>query len=180
MTDLPDSRQLIEIEETKFRAAVAESTQQKIGGAINFILNRILETKRAIGDGPYNAVTPPFLGVDGFMNFRNASTAIDAWFCVEDQTGLTSGFTEWDVEMQTVSGGAWTTILSTRPQIQWNAPSNTRIHVGSAIALTQAPVFSVTSIPAGAALRANLTAVPAGTLNPDTAGFTVEINTRPA
>lgn len=179
MADLPDERALIQVQETQFKFAVSESLFQKVGSMMNFLANRFVETKSLQGDGPYNAVTPPFYGVDGFKFYKYDAEIVDVWLSVEDQTGLTGGFTEIDVEYQATPGGGWASIFGTRPRIQYNAINDAYVHVGSVLANTTAPVLSVTSIPAGSALRANITAVPTGTLNPSTCGFTVQIDTRP-
>ena len=47
MTDLISSRQKIQVEETKYKATVSETTQQKIGGSINHILDNSVN---GIGD----------------------------------------------------------------------------------------------------------------------------------
>lgn len=71
MTAIPNSNNLIQIEATRFRSAVSESTAQAMGGAINFSLNtlpgkadlaNLNNTAAAAGvsqSGPFPYSSPP-------------------------------------------------------------------------------------------------------------------------
>lgn len=43
MADIPASRNIIQIEETKYKASVSEATMQRIGASINFIVDKIYD-----------------------------------------------------------------------------------------------------------------------------------------
>ena len=43
MTDIVPSRNIIQVEETKYKASVSEATMQRIGASINFIINKIYD-----------------------------------------------------------------------------------------------------------------------------------------
>ncbi len=124
MADLLPQRLNIQIEESRFRYAVAESVIQKIGAAINLINKRQFQQKEFFLNGPYGqvAVTPQN-GLDGLYVFPFAAEIINvAMFNLDAGS---AGTTELDVKRATSSGGAFTSIFTTTPKITSAAGANT-------------------------------------------------------
>src|SRR5260221_592860 len=97
MTDLPDLIQKIEVEESRFRSSVSESTIQKIGSSINFILDHFSIFPGMIFDfaGLESAVPSAFLVCDG----RNVSrtTYANLFAAIGTQWGIGDGSTSFNV-----------------------------------------------------------------------------------
>lgn len=157
------ARTLITYEEVQFRAAVAESTWQKIGGLQNFLAEKEYQEKPFYINGPYNIVATPQTFIDGMTFFQFDATILDAWMFVE--LNGSGGTTEIDIKYATTPGGSFSSIFSTTPKITSAAGGGVWIHVGSSVSGTTAPVLSTTSMDAGWALRCDLLQAQTGTVS---------------
>ena len=144
MSSLPSVKQgLIQVEETQFKAAVSEYTQQRLGKNINFLLSTIcLERQFTM-----NRSVKAFLNstaVDGVFVFPYAASITDIIAYAKSMG--TSGFHEFDIKISTAwngsSFGAWTSILTTTPKINYNAPTMTTVRIGDSITNCTAAVMS--------------------------------------
>lgn len=160
MTEITPSRNIIQIEETRFRAAVSEATAQRLGGSMNLILEREYQEKTFYVNGKYGTLTIPFTGIDGLELFLFDSTIINAFFFIK--TAGTSGSTTLDIQYATTPGGSFTSIFSTKPSISYLAGDYAWCYVGSAFPNTTAPVLSTDEMDAGWVIRCNIDAVQGG------------------
>jgi hypothetical protein len=153
MTDLADIKNIITVEETRFRAAVSESTFQRVGQTLNFINHRNHQEKAWFLNGDYGPYAPQTY-VDGMTFFEFDATIIDVFMFV----GLagSGGTTELDIKVASTPGGSFASIFSTTPKIQAAAGSGIWIHVGSSVPNTTAPVLSTTTVNANWGLRLDL------------------------
>lgn len=173
MADVTPLRQNIALPEAQFRAAVSESTIQKIGGSINFINEYQQEHKSWWVNGAYGTLSIPFSAIDGLYILDRRLEVVAASMFIR-QAG-TSGSTTLDVKYATAPGGAWTSIFSTLPSIQYLAGNFAWCYTGSSFTYTTAPVVSVTTLEAGWALRLDITAAQGG----DARGTGLNLNFRP-
>lgn len=159
MAILPDDQQNIYSEETKFRAAVSEATMQKVGSAINFINNKYLLQKMFYLNGRYEKANGlPFLGVDGMDGYPYNIEVVDVMFF--NNTALTSGTLELNIQYATSSGGAFTSIFTTTPKLTSAASNFAYVYASSPSTPTgmTKPVLTGTTvaIPARSAIRCSL------------------------
>lgn len=157
MADLAAERHQIQTEETRFPFAIAESAQQKIGKAINFINTKQYDTKDFFANGVYNSTGANETAFDGLYVFPyNVTIFYVAMFNVIAGSG---GTTEIDIKVTPSSGTTFTTIFSTRPKISTTADHTDVAYIytgGSGTGLT-APVLTGTTfnVNAGSAIRAD-------------------------
>jgi hypothetical protein len=173
VTQITPVRKYIEFEETQFRAAVSESTAQKIGSSINFINTYQRQQKQFFVSGKYAQLSLPFYGIDGLELMEVKGEIVNAFMYVR-QAG-TGGTTQFDLEYATSPGGSWTSVFSTKPSINYAAGGFAWCYVGSAFANTVAPVIGTSILNAGTALRANILTTQTG----DTRGTGLIIYYRP-
>lgn len=166
MTLIPGSRQLIHVEGTQFRGAVSEELIQRIAKLANFISLYQHSEKQFFLNGYYNALTVPYLGIDGLTVMEFNAEIINAWaFNLEAGAG---GTTELDIKRATTPGGAFTSIFSTTPKFTNAAGDNAWIGVGETLAGATAPVMSPLNsdgyleVNAGDALRFDLISAQTG------------------
>jgi hypothetical protein len=118
VSNLPEARSDIELEETQFRASVSESRATKVGSSINFINRRQADTHNFALNGPYGKFNP-IQGVDGkFVCYFNLE--IIAISFGNDKSGL-SGTTEFDIILFDTDGTNLGSIFSTTPKIDFNS-----------------------------------------------------------
>lgn len=173
MAEVPAVRKNIQLPEVEFRAAVSESTAQKIGGSINFINNNQYDTKAWFLNGKTYNLTTPFTAIDGcFMAAKNIEI-FNVFMLIRQAGG--AGTTEFDIEYATTPGGSWTSIFSVTPKINFTAGNFSWVYVGSAFANTTAPVLAVTNFNQYTVFRANV--VTSQTL--DARGTSIEIFYKP-
>lgn len=161
MTAVLPSRQILQYEETRFRAAVSEATAQKMSGSINFFLEEIYQEKQFFVNGNYSLLTTPFIGIDGFDFMFNDTTLYDAFMFIK--TAGSSGDTSLDIKYATTPGGSFTSIFSTPPSINYQAGNNFWVYGGTSFVHTTAPVLGVTQLAAGTALRCDILSSQGGT-----------------
>lgn len=126
MADISPVRQTIPLPSAQFLSAVSENLAQSIGGLDNFLAYFAYDTKRFRFNGHYSSAAMPQQFVDGMEVFEFNATILDVWLTVEDAG--TAGTTQCDVLINTdyanPSGGTWTSIFTTTPQISYLAGSN--------------------------------------------------------
>ena len=160
MSDLPGVRKYVQTEETRFRAAVSEALAQKLGSSINFINSFQKYVKQWFINGQYNALSIPFLGIDGMTYVPDNATITNA-FMFHRAAG-TGGSTSLDIKTATTPGGTFTSIFSTQPSINYAAGNFAFCFTGSSFLNTTAPVLSVTSLNANTVLRCDITSAQSG------------------
>jgi len=161
MTAVPPSRQIMQLEELRFRAAVSEATAQKLGSSVNFFLEEIYEQKAWFVNGGYGVLSTPFVGIDGMEFMFTNATLIDAFMFIK--TAGSSGSTSLDIKYATTPGGSFTSIFSTPPSINYQAGNYAWVYVGSSFANTTAPILGTTSLLQGTALRCDILSSQGGT-----------------
>lgn len=178
MADITEERKYIQEEETAYRAAVAESTMNRVGAAINFINKRQYDTKAFFLNGYYAKVTAPQTAADGFYIFPFDVEVFDA--AIFNVVAGSSGTTELDVKVATASGGSFSSIFSTTPKIASSAGANAWVKVGGSGTGLTAPVLSggtgLFNINAGSAIRVDKMAVQSGT--PENCGIIIYFRPR--
>jgi hypothetical protein len=183
MTDLVEERKNIQLEESRFKFAVSESWNQKIGKAINFINKRQHSEKQFFLNGYYNILTVPYLGVDGLVVFNFDAEIINAYAWIL-QIG-TGGTTELDIKKATAPGSAFSSIFSTTPKFTSAAANYSWVGVGDVVTGATAPVMSplnangYLSVDAGDALRFDLISAMTGTTTAGPRSCGVNLHYRP-
>lgn len=185
MSDVPRLRRNVQIEEVAYKAAVSESTWNKIGGAINFLNDRQTQTydfgmARVLA----NSGSPTYAGiVTPFVDFGTSETfpfnaEIVAITCYHGAAG-SSGTTELDLLWQPVnSAAAFASIFSTTPKVTSAAAAERYFDsLGNNTTPTgcTAPVLSKTTFAAGDKLHCNVVSAMGGTPN----GFLLRVFFRP-
>jgi hypothetical protein len=185
MSDIPLLRRNVQVEETAYKAAVSESTWNKIGGSINFINERqtmkyefgILKGMTGTTAATYAGTSTPFTDFGTQEIFPYAAEII-AVVCYHGDAG-SSGTTEIDLKWQPVnSTSSFATIFTTTPKVTssaaseryWDSLGNNTTPTGCT-----APVLSKTTFAAGDKVRCDIVSVMGGTPN----AFTVTIYFRP-
>lgn len=115
-------------------------------------------------NGPYGFITVPFNAADALYQFSANGQITDVVF-IREVAG-TSGLTEIDIQIKPPAG-SWTSIFTTRPQIQAAAGSEIGVRSGEIVPNTVAPVLtsSPLNVAAGTLMRLNITQKEAG--NPE-------------
>ena len=159
MTALTPARAILQQEETRYLAAVSESAMQRLGGAMNLIMEQEYQQKTWYVNGNISILSTPFYGIDGLEIVEFDCNLINAFMYVKTQGS--SGSLTMDVKYCPAPGGAWTSIFSTLPSISYQATTAADgnfawVYLGSTFSYTTAPVLAVTSLPAGTVLRADI------------------------
>lgn len=159
MTAIPDARpeNLIQNEETRFRSPTSESMFQRIGGAINHIMNRQYDSHAWHLNGLYS-LFGDVQGPDGIMPILFDMEVVG--YVMYQGVAGTSGSAIFDIHKLTDGDTDAGTIFSTKPEIDSTAVSNSYslIDVVNAVDV-QLPtghtkaVFSTTQFDRGEALR---------------------------
>lgn len=148
MADLVEERKNIQIEETKFRAALAQSLFSRLGAAINFINKRHDYQHDWHLNGPYNIIPAPQLKIDGIITYPHNFSITDVMLIIGSLNSGTSGVTEVDIKWKPENSGAWQSIFSTTPKFTYQAAADATIRVGQTVANMTAPVLSKTNFDA--------------------------------
>jgi hypothetical protein len=185
MADVPRLRRNVQVAEVAYKAAVSESTFNKLGGAINFINDRqtmtfefgLLKLQANSGSPSYSGLTTPFTDFGTSETFPYAAEII-AVTCYHGTAG-SSGTTELDIKWQPVnSAAAFATIFSTTPKVTSSAASEVYFDsLGNNTTPTgcTAPVLSKSTFAAGDKIRCDVVSVMGGSPN----GFLIRIFFRP-
>jgi hypothetical protein len=121
VSNLPEARSDIELEETQFRASVSESRATKIGSSINFINRRQFDTYIFALNGPYGKAQPA-QGHDGMFTALYDLEIIGISFG-HIVNGL-SGTTDLDLVLFDVDKTNLGSVFTTRPSFNQNAGNN--------------------------------------------------------
>lgn len=178
MVAITDSRNIIQQEEMRYRAAVSENTMTRIGATANFISNRQYDSHSYHLNGPIS-LFPVAAGPDGVFVFL-FDAEITGFSYYIGETGA-SGSIIVDVHRITSGGTDSGTIFSTRPEIASSAANGsltTRREVDSTTLTNPTghtlAVLSTTQVNAGDALRLDLDQTGSGFRN-----FQLSIQYRP-
>lgn len=183
MTDLAEERKMIQEEESRFKFAVSESWNQKIGKAINFINKRQHSEKQFFLNGYYNSLVVPYLGIDGLVVFNFNAEIINAYAWI---LGVgAGGTTELDIKKATAPGGAFASIFATTPKFTSAASAYSWCGIGDVVAGATAPVWASVNadghyeVDAGDALRFDLVSAMTGTTTAGPRSCGINIHYRP-
>ncbi len=157
MADLADFRSNAQVEETRYKATVSETTMQKLGASLNFVNNRQFDQHSFNLNGAYQLGVGS-TGVDGIypvvLNMELVAVTI---YSID--AGV-SGTTTFDIHWMSGSGNDQGSIFSTKPSIDSSAPNNAYGIKGLIASIPDAggtgitlPVLSKTQFSQGDALR---------------------------
>ncbi len=161
MAQITEERILIQQEETKFRAAVSESTLSRVGATTNFINLRQFDTIDFKVNGRYNRGPIPNLQFDGIVSFPFPFEVVYAMIYT-GPTVATGGITELDLKWKPYASGAYASIFSTTPKFDQNAAASDAIYNGSTKTGFVAPVLSKTQFDAWDLIRFDILSSVAG------------------
>ena len=143
MTMVAPERILLQQEETKFRAAVAESLMSRVAATTNHINLYQANLKEWTVNGPYGNGVYPFYGADAILRFPFAWEIVDLYiFAGETVDG--SGVTELDIKWKPFSGGSYQSIFSTTPKFDTFAVEFDTCGIGQVNGGFYTPVLSKT------------------------------------
>ena len=152
MSNITPERILIQQEETKFRAAVSESTLSRVGATSNFINLYQLDTIDFKVNGPYNVSVLPNIQFDGLVSFPFKFEVLYAAIYTGPTTA-SSGTTELDIKWKPYASGAYASIYSTTPKFNATAAASDLVYNGSSKTGFTVPVLSKTQFDAWDLLR---------------------------
>jgi hypothetical protein len=166
MADISEQRLNIQVEETRYNAAVSEAVAQRLGKSINFINKRQYQAKTFQINGPYGGIGVPVLGIDGAWGMFNNSEIVG--LLLYNLTAGASGTLEIDLKKITQSGATPTSIFTTTPKLSYTSGDNAYLFYDflNSVALenptgaTQ-PVLVSTDLDAGDLIRCDLLSVQA-------------------
>lgn len=164
MSDVPASREMIQVEDCTYRSAVSEAMMLKVGGQCNFLNTRHIETREFCLNGIYNGVVPN-LDIDGGFIFEFDAEIVDIF--IKNRTAGSSGTTELDVKWKPQGSGAWTTIFDAStggvtPKITSSAAAGEACGIGDMVAGFVAAVPTKTKFVARSMLKCDLLQAMAG------------------
>ena len=169
MTDITGARNLIQEEETRFRAPNSESMYTRVGAATNFIMDFQYDSHPWHLNGPYSLFGNA-TGPDGVMPIMFDMTVV-GYLLYNGETG-TSGTTTLDIHK--LSGGTSDdgTIFSTKPAVTTTAANGSYTFRDEVNAVTLSlptghtlAVFSSVDFDRGDALRLDIDAAMTGAAN---------------
>lgn len=155
MADLVEERKNIQIEETRFKAALAQSLFSRLGAAINFINKRHYYQHDWQLNGKYNSIAAPQLGVDGIITYNHNFKIEDVQIFTGVSNG-SSGTTEFDIKWRAENSGSWVSIFTTTPKFTSAAATFTSVRAGQTVTGFTAPVLSKTDFNAYDQLRLDI------------------------
>lgn len=152
MSNISDLKAYITEEEVRYKSAVSESTFFKMGGAINWINNRIHHDVRFTANGFYPA---SYTGLDGLVVFEFDIEIFGV--SIYNLVAGSSGQVEFDVK-RIATGFPETSIFSVRPFIKAAAGNNKWTHpdIIDMSGNTNNGTLSITQLNAGQALRCDI------------------------
>lgn len=162
MANITPERILIQQEETKFRAAVSESTLSRVGATSNFINLYQLDTVDFKANGAYNLGPLPNNQFDGIVTFPFAFEVLYAAIFTGPTTA-SGGTTELDIKWKPYSSGSYASIFSTTPKFTSAAAASDAVYNGSSKTGFVAPVLSKTQFDAWDLLRFDIVTAVTGT-----------------
>lgn len=183
MADISPLRRNVQVAEVAYKAAVSESTWNKIGGAVNFINEYQYKhfefgftlAVASSGNPTYNIFTAPLV-ISDLEAFPTDSEIVG--IALYHGVSGSSGTTELDIQWAASNSGTFATIFSTTPKVTSAAASGVQFDTfGNATTPSgcTVPVLSKTTFAAGDVLRCRAVSLQAGTPN----GFLMRIFYRP-
>lgn len=161
MSDLAESRNIMQAEEVRYRGAIAESLLTRMGAVMNFISKRQHDKRDLFANGRYNIMSIyPQLGVDGLVVFEFPVEIINLY--IWNGVSGVSGTTELDIKWKPQASGSYASVFSTTPKIAPAAASFQVAGVGDSITGFTAPVLSKTLFNAKDVLRMDILQVMTG------------------
>jgi hypothetical protein len=155
LTQLSPERILIQQEETRFRAAVAESLLARVGQTANFINLYQANMREFMINGGYGESVVPFLGAEGIIKFPYDWELVDVYIYSGESTSGT-GTTELDLKWKPFSSGSYASIFSTTPKFTSSAGTFETCGLGQTKTGFTAPVLSKTEFDAHDQIRFDL------------------------
>lgn len=117
MSNLPEERNYIQVEETRPKASTSTSVFSRVGSAINFINTRMHQEKLWTANGPYNAFPGYQSGIDSGIVLP---IDMEIWaISMQNSVQGTAGYTEFDIKKHTASGQFGTSIFSQKPSLSF-------------------------------------------------------------
>jgi len=147
MSDITPERILIQQEETKFRAAVSESTLSRVGANSNFINMYQANLREFMVNGPYGQAVVPHFGAESIIRFPFNWELIDLYIATGNLT-TGAGTTELDIKWKPFSSGSYASVFSTTPKFTSAAATFETCGIGQAKTGFTAPILSRTNFDA--------------------------------
>jgi len=165
MTDITPQRLLIQIEETRSKAAVSESTMTRMGAMNNFLALKECSQHDMNLNNAYNIIATPNLAIDGFLTFPFNFEIVEAYIFSGSSTG-SGGTTNLDVKWKPQASGSYASIFSTTPKFAGGtAPAFGSANTTFADTGFTSPVLSKTQFNANDILRFDLLGAATGDVN---------------
>lgn len=149
-TPIADAKGVLYEEEVGYKRSVSESTFLKMGGAINFMNNRLHQTIKFQLNGVYNQIGTPLYYIDGMVIFPYDVEIFNAY--MYNMIAGSSGTTELDLRLVTAPRNATTSIFSTTPKITSAAGNVAYVGVGDTVSGCTAPIITTANINEGQGL----------------------------
>lgn len=170
MANIAAERIFIQQEETKFRAAVSESTLSRVGATTNFINERQLDTIDFKINGPYHLGPTPNLQFDGIISFPFNFEIVFA-VIYTGSIVASGGTTELDIKWKPYASGSYASIFSTTPKFDSSAGASETVYNGDTKTGFTPPVLSKTTFDAKDQLKLDI--ITAVTGNQDGCGLKI-------
>ncbi len=100
------------VEDVQFSTSVSEAVGNKLGSSLNYVLDNFDAYSFGVTGSPYSALSIYPYAFSGTTENIRANCAITDIHIYNEVCGI-SGSTEFRIERQLSSGGAWTNIFST-------------------------------------------------------------------
>lgn len=176
MADITPRRNQIQQEETRFQAAVSESTMSRVGAGINFINTAQMTQHDFNLNGRFNIIVAPYQFGDGYITYPYAFEIVHCMLFTGEDVG-TGGTTEIDIKWAPEDGSSpYASIFSTTPKFTSAASPNTMVRNGGPgqTGMT-APILSKSQFDAYDVLRLDVLQTTTGPVN----GVFVKLFIRP-
>ncbi len=162
--ELLQKRNLIQQEETAPNAGLTQAMLSRVGETLNLISYQQVTGHDFKLNGQYNAVALPFELGDGYVSYPWPWELVEIQVFTGKQQG-SSGLTELDFLWKPQIGGAWATICSTTPKVDFSAAARAQMSLSYAPAGMTSPVLSKTQFAAYDAIRCDILQVQSGSPN---------------
>jgi len=140
-------------EDVQFSSSVSEAVGNKLASSLNYILDYFEIYEFGVSGAPYSGLSSyPYTFNGTIENVRSNCTITEIQ--IFNEVSGTSGTTEFRIERQLSSGGAWTNIFSTNCQIG-NAAADSLFfkNTSTAPASVTLPVLAISSFLTNEKLR---------------------------
>lgn len=161
-------------EDVQFSSSVSEAVANKIGAAINFILDEFIVYYFGVTGNPYSSLSSYPYTFSGCIENVFIDSEIHSIEVFNEISGI-SGNTVFYIEKQLAAGGSWTNIFSTNCTIANTAADNlsfsTLLAAPSGVTL---PVLSTTTLAKNDKLRFVISSAAT-----DAQNISIKVKTRP-